>query len=148
MSQQTLQAARGLYEAFNRGDLNAFERACARQFEWNEADNSLNAGGNPYRNFAQVLEGVFKPTMRDFEDFRVDLEQLHDAGATIVGTGRYRGRHKDTGRQLSAQFCHVMHFDHETLLDRVQEYADTLAEAEVAGRAQQIEIARIPQAIM
>jgi len=148
MSQQTLQAARGLYEAFNRGDLIAFERACARQFEWNEADNSLNAGGNPYRNFAQVLAGVFEPTMRDFEEFRVDLEQLHDAGDTIVGTGRYHGRHKDTGRPLSAQFCHVMHFDDETRLDRVQEYADTLAEAQVAGRAQQIEIARIPQAIM
>ena len=76
MSQQTLQAARGLYEAFNRGDLNAFERACARRFEWNEADKSLNAGGNPYRNFAQVLEGVFKPTMRDFEDFRVAPVEL------------------------------------------------------------------------
>jgi ketosteroid isomerase-like protein len=148
MSQENVQAARGLYYAFNRGDLNAFENGCSREFVWNEAENSLNAAGNPYRNFKQVLEGVFQPTTRDFEGFRCDLEKLLDAGDTIIGTGRYRGKRQETGKQLSAQFCHVLHFDRDARLDGVQEYTDTLQEAEVAGRVQQVEPVRIIQPAM
>ena len=148
MSQENVQAARGLYDAFNRGDLNAFEAGCSREFVWNEAENSLNAAGNPYRNFKQVLEGVFQPTARDFDGFRCDLEKLLDAGDTIIGTGRYRGKHRETGKQLSAQFCHVLHFDRDARLDGRQEYADTLQEGEVSGLAQQVERVRIIQPAM
>jgi uncharacterized protein len=144
MSQANLQAARGLYEAFNLGDLDAFENACARDLVWNEAENSLNARGNPYRNFRQVLEGVFQPTMRDFERFGCDLEQLLDAGDFIVGTGRYRGTYKQTGKQLSAQFCHILHFDRNVKLDGVQEYTDTLQEAEVSNHAKVFAEVQIP----
>jgi uncharacterized protein len=148
MSQDKLEAARGLYDAFNRGDLNAFERGCAPSFVWNEADNSLNAAGNPYRNFQAVVDGVFQPTMRDFDGFRCDLEKLLDAGDTIIGTGHYRGKYKTTGRQLTAQFCHLLHFDSNARLDAVQEYTDTLQEAVVAGRTQITEEMRIPQPVM
>jgi uncharacterized protein len=148
MSQETLGAARGLYDAFNKGDLIAFEKGCAPAFEWNEAESSLYAGGNPYRSFKEILEGAFQPTMRDFDNFRCDIERLIDAGDTVVGTGRYRGKHKRTGKNLSAQFCHVLHFDSQLKLDAGQEYADTLQEAEVAGRTQSIEQMRIPQPAM
>mgnify|MGYP006176862203 CR=1 FL=1 len=36
-----------------------------------------------------------------------------DAGDYVIGTGRYRGTHKTTGKSLSAQFCHVMHVDQQ-----------------------------------
>jgi len=145
MSQANVQAAQRLYEAFNSGDLVTFEQGVARDLVWNEAENSLNCGGNPYRSFAEVRDGVFAPTLRDFDDFRVDLEQLLDAGNFVVGTGRYRGRSTVTGRTLSAQFCHVLHLDEQGKLDRVQEYADTLQEAAVTGRAQQLEEIQILQ---
>jgi ketosteroid isomerase-like protein len=148
MSQQNLQAARALYDFFNNGDLTGFEQACARQFTWNEAENSLNAAGNPYRNFKEVREGVFQPTLRDFDQFKVDLEKLLDAGDTIIGTGRYRGKCRETGKQLTAQFCHVMHFDSDAKLDGVQEYTDTLQEAQVSGRVPLLDEMRIPQPAM
>ena len=144
MSQDTLGTARGLYDAFNRGDLIAFEKGCAPAFEWNEAESSLYSAGNPYRNFQEIVAGAFQPTMRDFDNFRCEIERLIDAGDTIVGTGRYRGKHKRTGKNLSAQFCHVLHFDSAQKLDAVQEYTDTLQEAEVAGRLQVVEELRIP----
>jgi ketosteroid isomerase-like protein len=147
MSQENVQAARGLYDAFNRGDLDAFERGLSGDLLWNEAENSLNAAGNPYRSFAAVRDGVFASTMRDFDQFRVDLEQAIDGGDFVIGTGRYRGKSTATGRELSAQFCHLLHFDPNAKLDRVQEYADTLQEAEVTGKLQQIEQVRIPQPV-
>jgi ketosteroid isomerase-like protein len=145
MSQQNVQAMRRLYEAFNTGDLDTFEQGVSKDLVWNEADNSLNCGGNPYRSFAEVRDGVLAPTMRDFSQFRVDLEQLLDAGAFVVGTGRYRGKCIVTGKELSAQFCHLLHVDSEGRLDGFQEYADTLHEAEVTGRSQSIESIRILQ---
>ena len=148
MSQQNVQAARGLYEMFNRGDLTGFEKACASKLDWNEAEHSLNAGGNPYRSFKEVLEGVFQPTMRDFDKFECNVEELLDAGDTVVGTGRYRGTYKETARKLSAQFCHVIHFDGQGRLDRIQEYTDTLAEAEVAGRVEPIAKMKVPHPAM
>ena len=134
MSQETLGAARGLYDAFNKGDLIAFEKGCAPAFEWNEAESSLYAGAIPTAASRRYWR-AFQPTMRDFDNFRCDIERLIDAGDTVVGTGRYRGKHKRTGKNLSAQFCHVLHFDSQLKLDAGQEYADTLQEAEVAGRA-------------
>ena len=148
MSEQNVQAMRRLYDAFNAGDLETFAKGLSPHIVWNEADNSLYSAGNPYRSFAAVIDGVFDPTARDFDDFDVDLEQLLDAGDHVVGTGRYRGRHKATGQDLSAQFCHVMHIDLEGRLDRVQEYADTLHEAQVTGRVPQVEEIRIPHPVM
>ena len=147
MSQANVQAMRRLYDAFNSGDLDTFEQGVGRDLVWNEADNSLYAGGNPYRSFAAVRDGVFEPTARDFDSFRVDLEQLLDAGDHVIGTGRYRGRCKATGKELSTQFCHLLHVDRDGKLDRVQEYADTLDEAEVTGRTQILET-KIPQPAM
>ena len=148
MSQENVRAARGLYEMFNRGDLAGFEKACARELTWNEAESSLNAAGNPYRSFKEVLEGVFQPTARDFDKFECNVEKLLDAGDTIIGTGRYRGTYKETRKQLSAQFCHLIHFDSDGRLDRVQEYTDTLAEAEVAGRVEPVARMKVPHPAM
>jgi hypothetical protein len=147
MSQENVQAMRGLYDAFNSGDLDTFAQGVGRDLLWNEADNSLYSGGNPYRSFAAVRDGVFEPTARDFDNFRVDLEQLLDAGDHVIGTGRYRGKCKATGKELSTQFCHLLHVDRDGKLDRVQEYADTLDEAQVTGRTQLLET-KIPQPAM
>jgi len=49
---------------------------------------------------------------------------------------------------LSAQFCHVIHFDGQGRLDRIQEYTDTLAEAEVAGRVEPIAKMKVPHPAM
>ena len=148
MSQQNVQAMRGLYDAFARGDFDAFERGLSPDIVWNEAENSLYSAGNPYRSFAAVRDGVFAATERDYDNFRVEVEQLLDAGDYVVSTGRYRGRNRETDKELSAQFCHVLHVDTEGKLDRVQEYADTLHEAEVQGRTQRLAELKIPQPVM
>ena len=148
MSQENVQAMRRLYDAFNSGDLDTFEKGVSRDLMWNEADNSLYCGGNPYRSFTAVRDGVFAPTERDFDQFRVDLDLLHDAGDFVIGTGRYSGKCKATGKSLTAQFCHVLHADPDGKLDRVQEYTDTLDEAVVTGRTQPIEVIKIREPAM
>lgn len=148
MSEQNVQAVKGLYDAFNRGDLNALEKGFSQSLLWNEAENSLYSAGNPYRNFQAVRDGVFTPTNRDFDSFRCDVEQLLDAGDYVVSTGRYRGTFRENGKTVATQFCHVMHLDLEGRVDRIQEYADTLDEARVTGRIEKIQETRIPHPAM
>ena len=136
MSEQNVRAIHGLYDAFNRGDLDTLERGFSRNLTWNEPENSLYSGGNPYRSFAAVRDGVFANTARNFDPFRCDVEQLLDAGESIVATGRYRGTCTDTGAAIATQFCHVMHLDLDGKVDRLQAYTDTLGEAQVTGRAE------------
>ena len=149
MSQENVKSIRRLYEAFNAGDLDTFERGLSPDLLWKEAENSLYAAGNPYRSFSSIRDGVFAPTARDYDNFRCDVEKLLDAGDYVIGAGRYRGRNKATGRDLSAQFCHVSHIDPQGRLDTFQEYVDTLQEAEVSGRTARVtEELRIPQPAM
>ena len=49
---------------------------------------------------------------------------------------------------LPAQFCHVMHINQAGMIDGIQEYADTLTEAQVTGRVQQAQEMKIPQPAM
>lgn len=67
----------------------------------------------------------------------------------MIGTGRYRGKNKATGKTLSAQFCHVAHVDQQGKLEAIQEYVDTLQEAEVSGRTARVtEELKIPLPVM
>ncbi|HEV2595483.1 MAG TPA: nuclear transport factor 2 family protein [Sphingomicrobium sp.] len=145
MSAQNIQAVRQLYDAFEKGDLHAFEQGVSESLLWKEADNSIYCAGNPYRGFAAVRDGVFEPSLRDFEGFHVDLEQLIDGGDYVIGCGHYRGRSRVTGKELASQFCHVMHVDPGGKLDRLQEYSDTLQGAEVTGKMQVLEPMRVMQ---
>jgi len=148
MSEQNVKTVRGLYDAFNRGDFVTLEKGFSSNLLWNEAENSLYSAGNPYRSFDAVREGVFTPTNRDFDQFRCDVEQLLDAGEFVIGTGRYRGKYRNTGKTVATQFCHIMHFDLGGKIDRLQEYADTLDEAQAAGRVKIVEEMKIPQPAM
>lgn len=148
MSEQNVRTVRGLYDAFNRGDFDTLKKGFSPAILWNEPENSLYESGNPYRSFPAVQQGVFTPLNRDFDRFQCEVEQLLDAGDYLVATGRYRGKCKDTGKTLGTQFCHVMHFDLEGRIDRVQQYADTLDEALVTGRVGAIQEMKIPQPVM
>jgi ketosteroid isomerase-like protein len=148
MSKENVQAVRKLYEAFNRGDLETLEKGLAKKFERFEPENSLFAGGNPYRTPADVRKGVYEPRAREFDKWRTDIEQVFDAGDTVITTGRYHARCKATGKDLATQFCHVLHIDSSGKVDRLQAYTDTLKEAEVAGRVQPIQHVRMAQPTM
>lgn len=53
---------KGLYAAFAKGDMPAVLGAFDPGIQWNEAENFLYAGGNPYVGPQAVAEGVFSPS--------------------------------------------------------------------------------------
>jgi uncharacterized protein len=124
MAGQNVDQVRSLYESFAKGDVPSVLAALDPHIEWNEAEGFPYADRNPYIGPTAVLEGVLMRLGGEWENFGVGLEELLDAGDTVVARGRYSGVYKKTGAGINAQFAHVW-----TLRDgkvvKFQQYTDT-----------------------
>jgi ketosteroid isomerase-like protein len=74
--------------------------------EWTEAAGFPYAG--TYRGPAEVVRSVFVRLATEWDGFKADMENLYDAGDTIVATGFYRGTYKATETPMVASFAHVL----------------------------------------
>ena len=60
----------------------------------------------------------------EWADFKVMPEEWLDAGNHIVVLGTYSGRHKESSREVRAQFAHIWGVTHGRVV-RFQQYTDT-----------------------
>lgn len=125
---------RGIYSAFSAGNIPAVLAAFDPGIVWNEAEHFPYSDGNPYVGPQAVLQGVFARCGGEWDGFAVSVEELLDAGETIVALGRYHGTFKATGRVQSTQMAHVWRIRDGKVV-RFQQYADTLHVARVIGSA-------------
>jgi ketosteroid isomerase-like protein len=132
MSQQNAEMVRSLYEAFGRGDVPTVLGAMDPRIEWNEAENFPYADKNPYVGPQAILEGVFMRLGGEWDGFSVALEEVLDAGDTVVALGRYGGAYKKTGTSIHAQFAHVWRLRGGKIV-KFQQYTDTLQAARAIG---------------
>jgi len=98
---------------------------------WSEAENFPYADGNPYIGLEAVVNGVFVRCMSEWDGFAVVIEEVLDAGDTVVAIGRYRGTYKATGRVQNTQMVHIWRVAGGKAV-RFQQHADTLAVAQVS----------------
>ncbi|HRK65873.1 MAG TPA: nuclear transport factor 2 family protein [Terricaulis sp.] len=134
MSKENVALIQGIYDAFAAGDVAGVLGRMSADIVWNEAENFPYADGNPYTGPEAVAQGVFARCGSEWDGFAVDVEELLDAGDTIVALGRYRGTYKATGRSQNTQLVHVWRLAGGKAV-RFQQYADTLQVARIIGTA-------------
>ena len=132
MSQENVALIRGIYDGFAAGDVAAVLGAMSPDIVWNEAENFPSADGNPYVGPQAIAEGVFARCIGEWDGFAVNVEEILDAGDTIVALGRYSGTYKATGTPISAQLAHVWRVQ-DGKATAFQQYADTLQVARAVG---------------
>jgi hypothetical protein len=132
MSQESVEVIRELYDSFGRGDVPAALGQMDQQIEWREAENFIYADRNPYVGPQAILEGVFMRLGSEWEGFTVTPEEWLDAGNHVVVLGTYTGKHRETGRDVRAQFAHVWGVRGGRVV-RFQQYTDTKQFADVAA---------------
>ena len=94
------------YAAFAEHDLDRVLADMHPEIEWQQAQG-LPHGGT-YRGLPEVRANIFDPLDRDWWDgFTADPDEFLDAGDQVVVLGRYRGRAKQTGKQLDVPFVHI-----------------------------------------
>lgn len=124
MSAENKQKIESMYAAFGSGDVPFIIGALDPEVEWWEAENFIYADKNPYIGPQSVLAGVFGRIMAEWEWFTVTPDEVLDAGDTVVGRGYYAGKHRQTGREVRAQFAHVFKFRNGRVA-KFQQYTDT-----------------------
>ena len=92
---------------------------------WNEAEGNRYADGNPYVGPQAVAAGVFARLGGEWDGFAVKMDEILDAGDTVVACGRYTGSYKATGKPINAQVVHVWTIA-DGKLAAFQQYTDTL----------------------
>ena len=115
---------RGVYAAFQKGDIPSVLGAMTPDIVWNEAENFIYADRNPYVGPDAILQGLFMRLGTEWDGFAVREEELIDAGDTVVTLGRYGGVFKATGKEINAQFAHVWKFRNGKIAS-FQQYVDT-----------------------
>ena len=122
--------ARGMYEAFGRGDVDAVLAAMDDDVEWVYPEGGLyDTQVGPHA----VAENVFAPVMQDFSDFTVTVDEYVEGGDVVCTIGRYGGTAVETGKVFDNDFVHVLRFGENGKLVRYQEYTDTHVARQVRG---------------
>lgn len=134
MSADNVATIRAIYDAFGSGDIPAALERLSPDLVWNEADDFPYADRNPYVGPQAVLEGVFARIGGEWDGFGVNVEELLDAGDTVVMLGRYTGTYKATGKPQDTQVVHVWRLKDGRAVG-FQQYANTLHVAKVTGAA-------------
>ena len=134
MAGSNAELIRGLYDAFARGDVADVLGRMDPGIVWNEANNFPYADGNPYVGPMAVAEGVFARCGSEWDGFGVEIDELIDAGDTVVALGHYVGTYHATGRSQHTQLVHVWRIAGGKVTG-FQQYADTLHVARVTGAA-------------
>ena len=134
MSASNVSAIKAIYDGFESGNIPAAIAGMSPDIVWNEADDFPYADGNPYVGPQAILEGVFARIGGEWDGFGANVEELLDAGDTVVALGRYGGTYKATGKPQDTQFVHVWRLRDGKAV-RFQQYANTLHVAQVIGKA-------------
>ena len=132
MTTGNAETVRALYDAFAAGDVSGVLGRMSPDIRWHEAENFPYADGNPYIGPDAVLNGVFARCIGDWDDFAVAIDEIIDAGDTVVAIGRYTGRYKATGREQHTQIAHIWRLE-DGKITGFQQHADTLHVARVTG---------------
>ncbi len=123
---------RSIYNAFAAGDIPGVLGHFHAEIVWNEAENFPYADGNPYVGPEAVLNGVFARCGGEWDSFAVEIDEIVEAGATVVAFGRYLGTYKATGKPQRTQIAHVWRLKDGKVV-QFQQHADTLHVAHVTG---------------
>jgi len=117
--------AKSLYEAFAKGDIPTVLAGLDAGIVWNEAENFPYADKNPYIGKDAVLNGVFARIGAEWDNFSLTEKQFYPVqNDMLLVTGYYTGKHKQTGKDIKAQFAHVWWVKDGKLI-KFQQYADT-----------------------
>ena len=100
MSSRNVQLVRRAYEAFNRRDFDGALGFLAPDIEWRTPPNVPDPA--TWRGRDQVLHGV-EGFLEAWTEFRIEVEDLLDAGERVVAIVHYKGRGESTGLEIEGR---------------------------------------------
>ncbi len=118
-----LEIIKGLYQAFEQGDLPSILNILDPNVEWIESEG-IPYGGT-FIGHEAILHGVFHKIGAEWDNFQATVEEFIDAGERIITLGIDRGIYKATGKPMEAATVSIWTLKQGKVVKFVQ-YIDTL----------------------
>ena len=120
-----LDIVKGVYAAFDRGDIPAVMSALDPQISWREAEgNPYEPSGRAWIGHDEIMQKLFMRIGAEWDYLRAVPHTFHDAGDSVIVEIRYDGKYKSTGKTLDAQACHIFRLRNGNIT-AFQQYIDT-----------------------
>jgi len=133
MSQENVDIAKRIYEARNRGDIDAVLAECDPDVTWHPHLATL--GGHPIRGHNEVR--AYMASLReDWQSFRHEPEEFFDAGDKVVAFLHTYARGRGSGVDVEVPVAHVLTFEGGKCLGYVS-YHDRAEALRIVGLAEQ-----------
>jgi ketosteroid isomerase-like protein len=129
MSRENVAAAKRIYEARNRGDVDAVLAECHPDVVWHP--HLARLGGEPIEGH-QGVRDYLASLEEDWVGFRHELEQFFDAGDKVVAFLHTYARGPSSGVDVDVAVAHVLTFEYGKCIEFVS-YHDRDEALRVAG---------------
>jgi ketosteroid isomerase-like protein len=128
-------AVRRSFEAWNRGDVDAWLEASHPDIEWFSAvARQLEGADTVYRGHGQMRQ--FWDEWHAVWDLRIEISEWRDLGDTVVALGRIRTHGKTSGVDLEGPIAYVAEFEGD-LVRRLRAYREPRVALEILGLSEQ-----------
>ena len=120
MSDEPLETARRLYDAFAAKDAGALIALLAPEFHGVVSEGMPDGLGGSYDGAGTMLNDCWAPVFASFDVRALPDEYLQVGPGRIVVVGRYVGTARRTGRPLHAAFAHILRIADARVTELVQ----------------------------
>ncbi|OBJ70672.1 enoyl-CoA hydratase-related protein [Mycobacterium sp. 1274756.6] len=130
-----VEAVRRLYDALLASDFDGLARLLAPDFVGHApAGLPLNLGGR--HSGPTAMQQEFWARIGRYYEAEVTADEIRvlDDGRMFV-RGHYRGRGRESGKRLDAEFIHLLTFDSQARIEALHQLTDTAAWVDALGQA-------------
>lgn len=121
MSQENVEIAKRVMDAYNRRDVDAYVDCATPDFELVPVFVGAVEGGS-YQG-REGIERVFEATRDTWDDYRIVADEFRDLGDRVLLVGRAEGRGRSSGVSVDAPFGSVVDF-RGGKISRIRSYLD------------------------
>jgi ketosteroid isomerase-like protein len=125
-----VEVVRALFEAWERGGLDAAAEFWDTQIDWRAAEGAPDDAG-PISGM-DAMRAYAQDWLDDFDELRFEAEELIDAGEEVVVVQRISGRAKASGIETDLRYAVVYTIRNDKIV-RGREYFDRNEALEAAG---------------
>jgi ketosteroid isomerase-like protein len=130
MSRENVEVVRAWFEAWERGGVDAAAEFFDTRIDWRAAEGALDDPG-PISG-EDAMRAYVQDWLDDFDELRVEPEELIDAGEQVVAVQRISGRAKASGVETELRYA-VVYTIREGKIVRGREYWERAQALEAVG---------------
>ena len=131
-SRERIELVESAFEAWNRGDIDAFAEHVAEDVAWLEVSGRPEGGGDTELLGRNRMRESLRSLFDAWESYHLEAERLEDLGDRVVAIVRETGRGRASGAEVDGRWGYVLTVADGEIV-RVEAYRDAGQALRVTG---------------